>query len=197
MLALLLASTSVMGGLAQDHEAGGRPRVLLIAREVSGAMEFMITSEVLPMIELVERGGYAVDVASESGLPIAAGNATLVPRLRLADADLRDYAGIIVPCMAVGDLPGGATPHAKDLLALAAASTKPIAMQHSKELILATPLSARRWSQSMKSGIVRDGNLISSFTCPSQARNTRPIPVEETPLLVAAFLEMLDGQMKK
>jgi hypothetical protein len=85
--------------------AGSPTRVIIILREFSRNMEFMIANEVVPMAEALRKAGYKVDLASESGRSIVAGNAKLIPDLKLADAQNADYAGVLIPCMEAGDFP--------------------------------------------------------------------------------------------
>ena len=61
----------------------------------------MLTKEVGVMVDMLEKAGYKVVVASASGQPITGGATTLKPDLKLADVNVDDYAGIVLPCMAV------------------------------------------------------------------------------------------------
>ena len=70
-------------------------------------MEFMLTKEVGVMIDMLEKAGYKVVVASASGQLITGRRhkpeAGLV---KVADVKVDDYAGFVFPCMAVDmDLP--------------------------------------------------------------------------------------------
>lgn len=82
--------------------AAGAPKVLLIAREHSLSMERTLSSEVGVMECQLQAAGLNVEVASATGKPIVGGAITLVPDVKLSDVNMVDYAGIILPCMAVG-----------------------------------------------------------------------------------------------
>ena len=82
-------------------------QVLLIAQEQSKDMELMLTKEVGVMVDMLEKAGYKVVVASALGQPITGGATTLKPDLKLADVNVDDYAGLVLPCMAVPSIDNG------------------------------------------------------------------------------------------
>ena len=103
-------------------------QVLLVAQEQSEDMELMLTKEVGVMVDMLEKVGYKVVVASASGQPITGGATTLKPDLKLADVKVDDYAGFVFPCMAVDmDLPP--PPEAVRIAEEALAQGKPVAAQ--------------------------------------------------------------------
>jgi putative intracellular protease/amidase len=164
----------------------GSRRILVLVREVSEDMEFMIKNEVQPMIEQVKEAGYNVVIASESGKPITTKNQKLVPDVKLADAAILDYDGVIVPCMMAGSMPNKAPAAGVVLLREAAAAGLIIAAQHSIEMLVPAGLTkGRRFANSP--GVVVDGKLITSWNCPYTALNNgKPV---DTYALIEAFLK--------
>jgi hypothetical protein len=81
-----------------------KPVVLLIARgetTVGGqaTLKVEIEKQVDTIIDRLNALGYAVDVASESGELIQAGESTLKVDKKLADVEVQNYVGVIIPCM--------------------------------------------------------------------------------------------------
>jgi putative intracellular protease/amidase len=178
--------------------------VLLVAVDKSEDMKFMLTEEVGVMRDLLQKAGYKVVVASESGEPLVGdATTTLKPDLKYSDVKVADYAGFIFPCMAVPDIyvaPAGAVEIAK----AAAAQGKPIAAQlggvftlakagaldgKHYALIYSRELSSVPGATWDGSGVVQDGNIITSGICPYM-RKAGAGPdgtVELTQKLVAAL----------
>ena len=99
LFVFLLSNGLIFSQSSKSH------RVLLIAREVSEDMGFMIKNEVNPMIELLNSAGYQVDIADESGNAISADGRTQDVSLKFNEVNLSNYSGILVPCiMAFGSL---------------------------------------------------------------------------------------------
>jgi len=121
---------------APTNAAKGSGKVLLIAHEQSMDMELMLTKEVGVMIDLLEKAGFDVIVASETAQPITESSTTLTPDLKLADVNVDDYVGIILPCMATDK---DASPRSKEteIVIKAVSQGKPIAAQDYGVYILA------------------------------------------------------------
>jgi putative intracellular protease/amidase len=166
--------------------------VLLIAREVSLDMELMISQEVMPMVTLLEQAGYSVDVATESGQPIIAGSARLVPNAKLADLRAEDYVGIIIPCMAAGDFADSIPPSAVPLIKNVAKAGKPIAAQNALEMLGAAGLIKFGTKVADAPGVVVTGNMVTSFNCPYMARSNGK--GTDTRKLIEAFVKLLQTQ---
>ena len=106
-----------------------------------------------------------------------------------------DYVGFIMPCMAVGGIPGPpVAPEAVAIVKQAVAEGKPVAAQFGSVIILAQagilkgkkyaffsdplkPNPSRKFTDSRFAdaiysgrGVVQDGNIITSGTCPLLAR---------------------------
>jgi|GEM_PF-442106 hypothetical protein len=167
---------------AQAKAAMPKKVLLLLSVEVSQDMELMLTKEVGVMTSLLEKAGYKVVVASESGQPLAASATTLKPDLKLADVQVEDYAGFILPCFA----PSApvVAPGAPEIIKKAVALGKPVAAQNNGigALIRAGVLSGKQFAIIAGSekyvpdgiykgeGVVQDGNIVTSGMCPFMAR---------------------------
>ncbi len=164
-------------------------QVLLIAQESSLDMELMLTKEVGVMVPMLEKAGYKVVTATDSGQLIKVNTGTrpsLKPDLKLADAKLDDYVGVLLPCMATGKstvhLAG--PPEAVELVKQAVAKNKVVAAQDNSVYILALAgvLKGKQYAVYdgntyekvpeaiyKGTGVVQDGNLITSGKCPMVA----------------------------
>lgn len=142
-------------------------------------MELMLTKEVGVEVSLLEEAGFEVVLASASGEPFVGTKTTVVPDLKLADVKAADYAGMIIACMAAG-VPGEIPAEAVEIVSEVVAEGKPLAAQYGSLFILqrAGVLEGKkyafedaRFSEGIYSGtgVVQDGNLITSGTCPYQA----------------------------
>ena len=192
IIAAILVGMAVC--VAPAHAERG-PKVLLIPREGNSRdIELMLTKEVGVMIITLKDAGFQVVVASASGQPIVGRTTTLEPDLKLADVKVADYAGFIMPCMAVGLFPGPpVAPEAVAIVKKAVAEGKPVAAQLGSVIILAEagvlagkryafftdPLNPSygqerdtRFAGAIYSDInvVQDGNIITSGTSPYIAR---------------------------
>ena len=114
----------------------GSSKVLMIPREgYSQNIDLMIMMEVGVMTYHLKRAGFEVDIATTSGFPILGHTQKIEKVLRLIDINLDNYAGIIMPCMAVGAWPG--PPVSQETIVLvkkALADGKPVAASHSPSL---------------------------------------------------------------
>jgi len=171
--------------------AESRPKVLMIPREgYSADIELMLDKEVRVMTLMLMRAGFRVDVATASGVHIISPGQDLIPDLKLVDVKVDDYAGFIMPCMAVGGIPGPpVAPEAVAIVKAAVAQDKPVAAQFGSIVIMAEAgvLKGKKYSFSMDplkpnpfwkkdirfvgaiySGrdVVQDGNIITSGICP-------------------------------
>ena len=172
---------------ASEH----KPKVLLFIRKgISHDIELMLTQEVGVMTSMLEEAGFEVIVATALGVPIEAQttNTKLMPDLELADVKVNDYAGIIMPCMAKGDVWSGwhASPEEILLVKEAVAQGKPVAAQRGAIVILAEAgvLVGKKYTydrdlQFLDSfagaiysgeGVIRDGNIMTSTNCPYMAK---------------------------
>lgn len=175
LLTLVMAFISISGLHSQESS-----KVLLIIRDGSPDLEFMLKEEVGVMKETLEAAGFKVDIATLTGEAISAGSVSLKPDLKLKDVSVLNYDGIILPCMATG------SPIPDELIMLVkSGSSKPIAAQVSSVKVLAQAglLNGKKYASASESdnpyfegsiyigaGVVRDGNIITSGTCPFMTR---------------------------
>jgi putative intracellular protease/amidase len=179
LLTLFMTFTSISKLHSQESS-----KVLLIIRDGSVELEFMLKEEVGVMKETLEAAGFKVDIATLTGEPISAGSVKLKPDLKLNDVSVMDYDGFILPCMATaGD---DVSPIPDEIIMLVKGVTgKPIAAQLGSVQILAKAglLEGKKYASAMKfddpyfegsvltgTGVVRDGNIITSGVCPYWAR---------------------------
>jgi putative intracellular protease/amidase len=201
-VALVLAA-GLIAGCATSGRADRRPAVLLVPREFSMDTEYMLINEVGVMKRLLEDAGYRVVVASRMGEPFQGTATTVTPDLKLADVRVRAYAGFMFACMAAGTTEPA--PESIEFVKKAAATGRPVAAQYSAVYVagLAGVLKGKRYAYESDimpgaiyagTGVVRDGNIITSGTCPYMARMTkRP---DGTPELTRLFIEALGGPRK-
>jgi hypothetical protein len=194
-LILLMVALFALGGVAFGQD---RPKVLLVATEVSWRMEFMIEKEVRPMVQQLNEAEYDVVIASETGTKLGSGANELTPDIKLDQVKLDDYKGVIFPCMAsrYPSLP-------KAMVALARSASEkrmPIAAQENgigllgaaqildgKKYAMLTPVIPGGIWQGV--GIAQDGNIITSATSP-YATATWEVK-DGTPELMEGFIRML------
>ncbi len=167
-------------------------KVLLIPREGDSVdIQLMLEKEVGVMRRMISMAGFKVEVATASGMTIFSPGIDLKPDMRLDEVKVADYEGFIMPCMAVGAIPGPpVAPEAVAIVKQALAEGKPVAAQFGSVSILAQagilkgkkyafasdPLKATprrkitdpRFVGAIYSGrgVVQDGNIITSGVCP-------------------------------
>ena len=182
-------------------------KVLLIVKDGTSAdLEFMLTQEVGVMKTMLEDAGFRVVVGSPSGQPLVGEETTVAPDLKLADADMADFSGIIMPCMALASEPD--LPEAGRLVREAVASGKPVAAQLGSVVTLARAgvLEGKKFAYADEwvgdvpelegmdhegQGVVEDGPVITSGICPFAAQT---LEVEDTtPALTKALIAQLSG----
>ena len=109
MKRLLIAIVLVAIGLCPSilSYAQNTPKVLLFMRNAqsSGDLEYMLKKEVGVMKDTLEKSGYKVVIATLDGTSFTAGSTTVKADIKLADAKVADYAGFILPCLAVPSYP--------------------------------------------------------------------------------------------
>jgi putative intracellular protease/amidase len=179
-------------------------RVLLLLREGSHDVEFMLTREVGVMVEMLEAAGLAVAVASASGRTMGRHTVKLKPDMKLAEVRAADYAGIVLPSMAVG-LTVPVQPKITEIVRKAIAGDSVVAAQHGSVVVLqrAGVLKKKKYAFERRvfsegiyagTGVVQDGNLITSGTCPYLARETgRPDGTAELIRLVIESILQAGG----
>jgi putative intracellular protease/amidase len=196
--------------LAQDAR-----KVLIIPREgYSQDLDLMITKELGVMTSIIKEAGYKTTIATASGMAIISPAATIKPDLILSAVKVDDYAGVIMPCMAVGMYPGPpVSPETVSIVKQALAAGKPVAAATGSVIILAdagllkgkayayygNPLETTATRTRTDSrftggiykgeGVVQDGNIITSGACPYMAKvaNLKDCTTEIANVFVASL----------
>ena len=198
MMAVVIASTLFFGTQpAPAFAQAGPGKVLMIPREgVSQDLDLMISMEVGVMTKLLTSAGYKVDIATASGYPIVGATQRIAGVVRLQDVNVNEYAGIIMPCMAVGLFPGPpVAPEAVAVVKKALADGKHVAAELGAINVLAEagvlkgkryayfrdPLKTdQEWTSAdprfegavyTGMGIVHDGEIITCGVCPNIERS--------------------------
>ena len=198
---LTLILVAACGVYTEAQDSG---KVLLIPREGDTeleVLELMLTKEVGVMVSMLEKAGFEVVVASVSGTSFKGTDTTLEPDMKLADAKVADYDGFIVPCMKVDSQP----PEAIQVVKQAVAAGKPVAAQLGGVYTLAEAgiLTGKRYATFSEpendnrfagatyggNGVVQDGNIITSGTCPFIARQQSV--TDGTPKLTQTLIDEL------
>ena len=171
-------------------------KVLMIPREgYSQDQDYMIKAEVGVMLVLLKNAGFKVDIATPSGptsgLAILGPTQKMEKTLRLADINVNNYVGVIMPCMAVGAFPGPpVSPETVAIVKKALADAKPVAAAANSSILLAEAglLKGKKyayWRDPLKTdenwkltdprfegaiysgpGVIQDGKIITSGVCP-------------------------------
>jgi putative intracellular protease/amidase len=205
LIAILIGAFIVSCAFAQST-----PKVLLFMRNAqkSGDLEYMLKKEVGVMKDTLEKSGYKVVVATLDGSSFTAGSTTVKADIKLADAKVADYAGFILPCLAVPSYPAPpeVSPEAIALVKSAIAAGKPIAEQTGSIWTFAEAglLKGKKYAYAFEekspyfegaifagTGVVRDGLILTSGICPYMAlkMNTKDGTEELALALVAAMKE--------
>ncbi len=183
-LIVALLVLSVCATSPRQREAS--TKVLVMPREGSANIELMVTRGLAVMIRILEEAGFDAVVASAAGKPFAGGTISIPSDLKLSDVRVANYAGFLLPCMAAGESALAPVPtEAVRIVAGAGALGKPIAAQRSGLYTLSEAglLHGRRhaflapvFTEGIYSGtgVVQDGNVITSAVCPYQAQNRPP-----------------------
>jgi putative intracellular protease/amidase len=158
-----------------------KPKVLMYIQDNSTDLNFMLTNEALKMKQILEQAGFAVDIATISDIILKSDSMSVKPDLTLSEVNIGKYSGFIFPCMAPKDTV--ITQQEKNFVREAVKEGKPIAAQTSAVFLLAEAgvLRGKKFameeslinlSQEFKNavysgiGVVQDGNIITSGTCP-------------------------------
>jgi protease I len=184
----LLIATLISTFLLTYAYAQNAPKVLLFMRNAqkSGDLEYMLKKEVGVMKDILEKSGYKVIVATLDGSSFTAGSTTVKADIKLADAKVAEYAGFILPCLAVPSYPAPpeVSPDAIALVKNAVSAGKPVAAQTGSLWTLAEAglLKGRKYAYAMEekspyfagatfagTRVVRDGLIITSGICPYMA----------------------------
>jgi putative intracellular protease/amidase len=192
-------------GFQQIVVAKNTPKVLLFITDGSPELELMLTKEVGVMKKILEQSGFKVNIATISGESISIGSVKLDNVLKLANVNTGDYSGFILPCMGVKER--RYVPEIGAIVEKAVEAGKPVAAQLGsvKYLAGAGVLKGKKYSYRVEvdlnmapdfkegiysgTGIVQDGNIITSGVCPlwSREEGLRDGTAELTQALIEAM----------
>ena len=205
-LTLFVILLSCISGIISFAEGQQKDKVLIILREgESPDVKLLFNEEVAVMRERIEQAGFETVVASVSGQPFAAETTTIEPDLKLDDVNVADYAGVMMPCLAVRAAPA---PEAVAVIKEVVAEGMPVAAQRGSVPTLAeagvlkgkkyalgaepsADESAFRGAEFVGTGVVQDGNVMTSGVCPLAA--VRLELEDGTEELTRTFIEALSG----
>ena len=173
----------------------GGSKVLISPREgYSADLDLMIKMEIGVMKVLLKNANLNVDVATPTGMPILGPTEKVTDIKQLRNININDYAGVIIACMAVG---GGGQPYppvSAEVIAIvkkALSDGKPVAANGNAPSTLAEAgvLKGKKYSYMRDplkptariaftlpafkdaiysgSGLVQDGQIITSGVCPN------------------------------
>lgn len=188
----LLITTIISIFILLDAYAQNAPKVLLFMRNAqkSDELEYMLKKEVGVMTTTLEKSGYRVVVATLDGSSFTAGSTTVRADIKLADVKVAEYAGFILPCLAVPSYPAPpeVSPDAIALVKNAVSAGKPVAAQTGSLWTLAQAglLKGKKYAYAFEekspyfagavfagTGVVRDGLIITSGICPYMALKSK------------------------
>lgn len=199
---------TVVGLLLFVHAAmpqqGGK--VLLIIRDVKLAdppyLEWAITKEAGVMKEMLQKAGYVVEVASPTGESWGTPTHALKPDRKLSDINVANYKGFVIPCLAIEsqalhpDL-AAVIKSAVEKGKLVAAQTGGVAllakagvMLGKKYAVVGQVVPELKDGVYSGSGVVKDGNIITSGICPVSAREFKGMQDGTSKLMEVLIAEL-------
>ena len=185
-----------------------KPKVLLFITDGSRDLELMLTKEVLLMKDIIEQSQFEVVISSISGVTISTDSVEIKPDLKLRNVEIADYSGFIFPCMAPPwEKIHNLEPEVVDFVKKISKEDKPMAAQTLSvaDFAKAGILVDKKYAFTIEpdvnkypdfeggiysgEGVVQDGNIITSGTCPWKTREYgKPDGTRElTQLLVKAI----------
>ncbi len=194
---------AVLLALAMGSPSFAQNNVLLVPHEgLYYDLDLMLADEVGIMVPMLEAAGCRVTIATVSGRAIVGKTTTLQPDLKLSEVDINDYQGVLLPCMST-ELPGRIPDVEVGLVKRAYSMGIPIAAQVSSVFVLGAAgiLEGKRYALHAGmvpkgiysgTGVVQDGNIITSGTCPYMARQYGRR--NGTPELTELFIKALEEQ---
>jgi putative intracellular protease/amidase len=175
---------SLLFSLLVSFDNNNAPKILLFIKEGSTQLEYMLTNEVGKMSEIIKQSGFEVTIATISGEVLKSDSITVKPDFKLSEVNIDEYAGVIIPCMTL-DL---ATPEMITFVKTTIEKGKPIAAQAGSVTLLANAgiLNGKKYAYNHDAstetdfessifsgtGVVQDGIIITSGTCPYIAKET-------------------------
>lgn len=168
---------------------GDRQKVLLFITDGSRDLKYMLTEEVIVMKVLLEQSGFQVAMATLSGETISVDSVVIKPDLKLRDVSIANYSGFIFPCMAPPwEKVNNLDPEVVAFIEKISKEGKPLAAQTLSvaDFAKAGVLVDKNYAFTIEpdvneypdfkggiyrgEGVIQDGNIITSGTCPWKAR---------------------------
>lgn len=175
-------------------------QVLLIAREGSVDLSLMVTKELAVMKDLMEKSGLTVVISTSTGQELSSTSGSIKPNCKLSEIDPSEYQGVIIACTA-GGRPGHIPAEAVNIVKFMFSKGLPVAAQDGavcilgdagilkgKKYALHEPTFYIRDGTYSGTGVVVDGNVITSGICPYIASAESP---DTTTKLTEKFIEMV------
>ena len=164
------------------------PAKVLLYIEDSSELQYMLVHEVGRMSELLKQSGFNVKTATLTGEILKTDSLSMKPDFKLSGVKIKEYSGFIMPCMAPRD--STVTSEEIDFARNIVKEGKPVAAQLGAVLILAKAgvLNGKKyaWADEQDEnvnmfpafkggiysgrGVVQDGLIITSGTCPMMAK---------------------------
>ncbi len=202
VLALVLPVPFLAAAQNAPEKAAGK--VLLIIREAKPPQfgDVMVTKELGVMREMLQNAGYQVEIASPTAEPWGTEKATVKPDLKLHDVNVADYKAFVIPCLSIDS--AQLHPDLAAIIKTAMAQGKLVAGQNMGVHMLAKAgvlkdrkyaaieLTSRELSEGTwaGTGIAKDGNIITSGTCPGMAQAFKGTEDGTTKLMEAVIAEL-------
>jgi len=206
LLGVLLVAATLLFIIPALSQQNGK--VLLIIRNAKPAdpavLGLTISKEAMVIKDTLQKAGCKVDLASPTGQTWGTPPNALKPDRKLGGIKVDDYKGFVIPCLAIND--AALHPDLAALIKGAVAKNKPIAAQLGGVAMLAKAgvLSGKKYATLNPmmpefregiysgSGVVSDGNIITSGICPAMSKEYKGMQ-DGTPRM----LELLLAAMKQ
>jgi len=204
-LLVILVSTTLLVSCGKDS-----PKVLLFVTDGSRDLELMLTREVVVMKGMLEQAHMEVVIASLSGNPISVDTVVVKPDLKLSDVFIADYSGFIFPCMAppwekiydpnlevvsfIKEISMEGKPMASQTLSVADFAKAGLLLDKKYAFTLDPDVDEYpefKGGIYSGEGVIQDGNIITSGTCPWKAREYGLL--DGTQKLTQLFIEAVNA----
>jgi putative intracellular protease/amidase len=175
--------------------------LFLLRYDQSADLDYMLKNELTVMTDSLKNAGYEVVLANPDGKPIVTRNFNITPDMTYADVKVDEYAGLVLPCLAVA-LERAENTEATKIVQEAASKGIPIAAQIGGVITLkeAGVLDGKQYTfpedvdlapkgTYAGTGVVQDTNIITSGMCPFMALNG--MGTDGTPELMQKFIDEL------
>jgi putative intracellular protease/amidase len=170
------------------------------ARKGSLDLGQMVDKELAVMKDIMEKSGLTVVISTSTGQELSSKTRSIKPNHKLSEIDPSQYHGVIIACMA-GGKPGHIPWEALKIVEFMFSKGLPVAAQDGAVCILgdAGILKGKKYALDKPTfyindgtysgkGVVVDGNVITSGTCPYIASAESP---DCTKMLTEKFVEMV------